>query len=380
MNPDYASPVSAEKKTEYRPFHAAAAIIALVTGYLFIRWFVLPAQALAAFIFAEGFGLLSLAVVISRYVPVRKAPSFPACLLLAADIALPAVYLMAGEKDIFLLVSAFLIFSYPLFYLLAFGSEDGRVGDGLFFDMIKAVFVMPFASFVSVFPALVSPLRGKKAGKLICYVLLGIVIAFVPAAIVTALLTSADPAFSNMISDIIGTVFGNDLSEIILNIWLLIFSIPVSMYLFGMVFSNLEKRCPDVLSSENRKNLISRAAKIPVLVVCSAVVPLLVIYFLFFISQLGYFVSAFGNMVPEGCTAAEYARRGFFELCAVASINLAVTFLAPALAKRSSEKPEMPIRVLNSVLSLFTLVLIATAMRKMLLYIGMVRLYPAPRQ
>ena len=66
MNPDYASPVSAGKKTEYRPFHAAAAIIALVTGYLFIRWFVLPAQALAAFIFAEGFGLLSLAVMISR--------------------------------------------------------------------------------------------------------------------------------------------------------------------------------------------------------------------------------------------------------------------------------------------------------------------------
>ena len=82
MDPDYASPVSAGKKTEYRPFHAAAAIIALVTGYLFIRWFVLPAQALAAFIFAEGFGLLSLAVVISRYVPVRKArPSPPACFL-----------------------------------------------------------------------------------------------------------------------------------------------------------------------------------------------------------------------------------------------------------------------------------------------------------
>ena len=163
MNPDCASPASAGKKTEYRPFHAAAALIALVTGYLFIKWFVLPAQALAAFIFAEGFGLLSLAVLVSRSVSARKAPSFPACLLLAADIALPAVYLIAGEKDISLLVSAFLIFSYPLFYLLAFGSEDGRVGDGLFFDMIKAVFVMPFASFVSVFPALVSPLRGKKA-------------------------------------------------------------------------------------------------------------------------------------------------------------------------------------------------------------------------
>ena len=361
MNPDCASPASAGKKTEYRPFHAAAALIALVTGYLFIRWFVLPAQALAAFIFAEGFGLLSLAVLVSRSVSARKAPSFPACLLIAADIALPAVYLMAGEKDISLLVSAFLIFSYPLFYLLAFGSEDGRVGDGLFFDMIKAVFVMPFASFVSVFPAIVSPLRGKKAGKLICYVLLGIVIAFVPAAIVTALLTSADPAFSNMISDIIGTVFGNDLSEIILNIWLLIFSIPVSMYLFGMVFSNLEKHCPDVLSGENKKKLISSAAKVPVLVV----------YLLFFVSQLGYFVSAFGNMVPEGYTAAEYARRGFFELCAVASINLAVAFFASALAKRSSEKPEMPVRILNSVLSLFTIVLIATAMRKMLLYIGM---------
>ena len=86
MNPDCASPASAGKKTEYRPFHAAAALIALVTGYLFIRWFVLPAQALAAFIFAEGFGLVSLAVLVSRSVCARKAPAFPPGLVLAAGI------------------------------------------------------------------------------------------------------------------------------------------------------------------------------------------------------------------------------------------------------------------------------------------------------
>ena len=371
MNSEQILPTASDTKPVYRPFYAVAAVISLLTGYLFIKWFILPAQALAAFIFAEGFGLLSLAVLISHSVQTKKKPSLPACLILTADIALPAVYLMAAPKGITLLISAFLIFSYPLFYLLAFGSEDGRVGDGLLFDMVKAVFVMPFASFVSVFPALVSPLRGRKAGKCVCYILLGIVIAFIPAVIVTALLSGADPAFSKLTSDIIGSVFGNDLGEIILNIWILIFSIPVSMYLFGMVFSNLEKRCQNVLSVERKKTLMSGAARIPVLVVCSAVIPLLLIYLLFFVSQLGYFVSAFGNLIPEGYTAAEYARQGFFELCTVASINLIVTFLASALSKRVSDQPEMPVRVLNAILSVFTLVLIATAARKMMLYIGM---------
>jgi hypothetical protein len=66
-------------------------------------------------------------------------------------------------------------------------------------------------------------------------------------------------------------------------------------------------------------------------------------------------------------TYAEYARRGFFELCTVAGINLAVLTVAHLVARRES------VRVLRAetvALCLFTLLLIVTALSKMVMYIN----------
>lgn len=69
-------------------------------------------------------------------------------------------------------------------------------------------------------------------------------------------------------------------------------------------------------------------------------------------------------------TYAEYARRGFFELCSVAAINLAVIGVAYLITKRVEEK-SVPkgLKVEILLVCTFTILLIATALSKMVLYI-----------
>ncbi|MFZ3102315.1 MAG: DUF4153 domain-containing protein [Desulfitobacteriaceae bacterium] len=52
-------------------------------------------------------------------------------------------------------------------------------------------------------------------------------------------------------------------------------------------------------------------------IVLSALTALNLVFIVYFLSQLTYLFSAFNNRLPELMTYAEYARRGFFELCTV---------------------------------------------------------------
>ena len=94
------------------------------------------------------------------------------------------------------------------------------------------------------------------------------------------------------------------------------------------------------------------------------------VYVLYLVSQLAYFFSAFSGLLPKDFTVAEYARRGFFEMFAVCVINLGLLFFALLGSKKKENgKEPVMIRVLAVFLCLFSLVLIATAMSKMNLYI-----------
>lgn len=93
------------------------------------------------------------------------------------------------------------------------------------------------------------------------------------------------------------------------------------------------------------------------------------LYVVFIGSQLPYFFSAFAGERPEGWQVySEYARSGFFELCRIAAINLSVLAAANLLHKKLS-RDSLLLKILNSLLALLTLVLIATALSKMAMYI-----------
>ena len=91
---------------------------------------------------------------------------------------------------------------------------------------------------------------------------------------------------------------------------------------------------------------------------------------MFFISQAGYFLSAFTNSLPEGFTYADYARRGFFELFAIALINLGVTCFMSLFSKKAGREKPFALKFYSVMISVFTLILIATAMSKMIMYIN----------
>ena len=84
-----------------------------------------------------------------------------------------------------------------------------------------------------------------------------------------------------------------------------------------------------------------------------------------------YYLSAFGGILPEGYSYSEYARQGFFELCGTAVLDLFVIFVAGVLAKRneSGRKP-VAVRIYSAVFGITTILLICSAMSKMIMYIG----------
>ena len=93
------------------------------------------------------------------------------------------------------------------------------------------------------------------------------------------------------------------------------------------------------------------------------------VYLLYLVSQLAYFFSAFRGILPEGYTQAEYARRGFFEMCALCSINLLMVIIAIGQVRREPKTPWLT-KALCLFILVFSLVLAVCSASKMGMYIG----------
>jgi len=141
-----------------------------------------------------------------------------------------------------------------------------------------------------------------------------------------------------------------------------VISIPLAFYLFGMLYANASKDNAVKTGSPDRFRFIAPT------VAYSAITPICLLYVLFFITQLGYFISAFCDKLPADFSYAEYARKGFFELCAVSAINIGIVIVMNAVCKKSGKATSLT--VYSGILTFFTLVLVTTAMSKMAMYIS----------
>jgi len=261
----------------------------------------------------------------------------------------------------------FLCIAVPYWFLRIFGCRPNAQIESLSgFDLLKALLIIPFANFVRIFPSVFNSKKEVRGGKKIFYVLLGLAIALIPAVIVLSLLIEADGAFKNL-TDILFKDFGDVVVSYILP---LIFGVPVAMYIFGMAFGTSKNPLPTVLKEESCRKAAKRMHFVPTLAVCTSMIPLILIYLLFFFSQTGYFLSAFSSIVPEGLSTAEYAVNGFFEICGVSAVNAVLIFLLSVFGKQKEDgTTATAVRILNTVFSVLTLALIATAMSKLVLYI-----------
>ena len=241
--------------------------------------------------------------------------------------------------------------------------------------ILAAIFKHPFRLCVSFFASLGS-MSGKKGKSkrfwmAILLVLIGLGVALIPTLII-GLLLSYDKQFTDLLDRIFS--FGN-IFDFIGDLFVdTFFGLPLAMLVFSALFCGREK---NESGKEETPPSFEGAHCLPSLILYASVTPILILYVIFFVSQWSYYVSAFTHILPENLTYAEYAREGFFQLCTVCGINAAILALFNLLIKRrDGDRVTVVARVYNALISLFTLVLIATALSKMILYIDSYGLTP----
>lgn len=357
-------PVGMRVKHRYTGSQKLLALAVLLLSYFYVRMFLFSVSGLGRTLFVW----LLLAVSVAYMVHSKIRPNAAAIVSGVLTGAFSLTFLWMPTDTLTLAVSVFcqLAYTYAVYKSMdtRIESSPGALFD---FDLIKAFFAAPFASFGALFPALFTAPAGVQVkGKMlrrIGFVLLGLLVSVIPTAIAVSLL-SFDQNFRTILDSIFTVRFSFfDFAEQFVYI---VLTIPVAMYIFGLWMSGIRGACAG-MDAQRCTQARQRARFAPSAVALAAAVPLLLVYLLFFIAQFSYFTSAFAGVLPASYSHAEYARRGFFELCAVLILNSGFVYLLWLFAKRSEKA--VGLRLCIALFCVASLILTATAVSKMLLYV-----------
>ena len=346
------------------PRGSRAAWLFLALGYFFCCAFPMSKRPLLAVLFLISLYTLSYACLLRGSV---RLGSVQKLVLLSAALALLPPLLWADTGNSFLCI----LYALTAFCYLLYASTGNCLEEGMSAlvgaDLVRALIVFPFSSFGRLYPSLAS--HGKKnAGKLLLKILLGLLLAVLPTAAALSLL-SYDSGFRSIVEDL----FLFDREDLAIQLARLFFTLPVAMYFFGLYASSVMRTAAREEAAERARERAERRRFVPLVTAAAAVIPLLLVYIIFFISQWAYYTSAFTGVLPAHLSYADYAREGFFQLCAVSCINFIAVICLSRYVRREREGFRCALCV---ILSVFTLVLIATAMSKLLLYIHRYGLTP----
>lgn len=187
--------------------------------------------------------------------------------------------------------------------------------------------------------------RNTKVG----YVLLGVGISIPFLILITALFCSADAVFA----DVIGRIFNFDFY----------FEDLVGI-VFSLIFILLASYC--TLRFLNKRTI---SEDIPDLrtfepIIANTILSLTAVLYLIFSSIQILYLFIGGLTLPEGYTYAEYAREGFFQLLAVCILNIILVLFFLACFKEN-----LLLKVLLTVISCCTYIMLASSALRMCMYI-----------
>ena len=187
----------------------------------------------------------------------------------------------------------------------------------------------------------------KKTNKYL-YVLMGVAITIPVFIVVFALLASADIVFNDMANNLLKDVDFADAYLITLTI--------VSTFL--ATYCILAYLCKKTIKEE-----VEDARKGEPLIAIPVVTILSLLYIVFSGIQIVYLFMR-RMQLPAGYTYAQYAREGFFQLLAVSVINLVIVLIGLYYFKSSKV-----LKVMLTIMSLCTFVMIASSAMRMMIYI-----------
>lgn len=344
-------------KQKYSLADSICAWVCLLLGFIFTRYVCGYAGGLWGGIFWAA--VVALGAVYVRLKALKTTPVQIAVFIIAELFCLTPIFCANGFVNTLAAMFSFVL----IFYLAVSISGAALFGKHFVLDALSGVFARPFMSFTHSPRAALGLFRGGKDGKgsrTAVYILLGLLIAVPLTIVVFVLLVLSDSVFEGIMDNFFASLANISFALF----WQILFAIPVGMYLFGTLFSAAKPAW-----SYSDEPPVYRFLPAPV--AYTAVTPICVFYLIYIITQLGYFTAAFGGELPEGYNYSEFARRGFFELCVIAVINLCVITLMQALVKRhEGDRRPKALRVYTVIISVFTLLLITSALSKMILYIN----------
>ena len=356
-----------EEKYKFSRADAVVAWVAVLLGYLFIRVLPVRENRLGAALFLTAlWGVTYAWLRISGIRPASRANVFA----VGAVAMIPALVITSDEFVIWWMYLGELAVLMYFISTAGGNSVENKLGGMFFLDVLGSIFVAPLGD-IGAHPRALLPKRGRGAGKKAIVTLLwsglGLCIAVVPTLIIVAMLS-----FDDNFMDIIDKIFSFDIEwseQVWERIVAVIFGIPIAIYGYAAVIASRRKSLGDKMTAENCERLAERSKCLPSALVYAAITPILAVYVIFFVSQCDIYMSAFTGVLPEGFIYSDYARKGFFQLVCIAVINAAILLGVHLFVQRKAKLSKILLRIYMIVISAMTLILIATAMSRMALYI-----------
>lgn len=190
--------------------------------------------------------------------------------------------------------------------------------------------------------------RKDKDNSKILYILIGCIFAVPVLCVMLVLLASADMVFKEWTVKIFGIINLTDVIGI--------------AFLFGFMF--MASYCiMSYLSRREINDKVNDTKKLDPLMVIPVTLLLTILYVIFSWIQIAYLFTGEFNL-PEGYTYAEYAREGFFQLLAVGVINLVIVLASMCYTKKNKF-----LKIILTVMSFCTFIMIASSAVRMITYI-----------
>lgn len=190
----------------------------------------------------------------------------------------------------------------------------------------------------------------------------GLLIAIPVLAVFAALFASADPIFADRLQAVIEYLHLEKIPEYIARgVLIMIWTFLVS----GLMLSGLLKSKDETLIGDENAWPPRFLGSTEASIILGSVN---LLFFSFVLIQFRYFFGGESNISLEGFTYAEYARRGFGELLAVALISLLLFMVMSAITRRRSRRETIIFTSLTVTLTLLVGIIIISSMFRLRLY------------
>ena len=352
-------------KTPFKPdiYDFCFALLTFILGYICSRWVVFAWQGWGVALFTALYLISTTAYFMIKGIFTNSRTVwfwFAVTCLIGISYAL-------FDNPGFSFVRSLFLFGAAMFYVILASGRTimGNIGNYLLIDCLNAFILIPFRNFLNQYISFSVLRKGEKRGRFLP-IIIGVFIAIVLSVLLIPMLLRADSGGFRMILRFFTDLFTIHFVDFLFYAF---FATPIAAYIYGSISGSAHGRHTKTIMPES---VVKKAAALKFVQPATIFIILgtvCVLYMIFILSQIPYFFSAFTGNRPDGWLIfSEYARQGFFELCGIAAINLAILIIVNVTSKKQRVESFL-LKAFNIILALITLLLIATAFSKMALYI-----------